>query len=156
MPPAVRNWRGLTLCQSASRRPVRQRESASTRTRRIRPAATWPTPQNAVVRLFMAAIEGIGIGELMRITGTSRPTLYRHLTQHAKAGRAVQVARSRTEDRSARTRPAREKFPPALRARGRPRRQATLYERRRRVEHAKRAYMLRLSKRGMAARKSAG
>jgi predicted DNA-binding transcriptional regulator AlpA len=39
----------------------------------------------------MASTEGTGIGELMCITGMSRPTLYRHLTQHVKAGRAVQV-----------------------------------------------------------------
>ena len=41
--------------------------------------------------LCMAPAEGIGIGELMRITGMSRPTLYRYLAQHAQAGRAVQV-----------------------------------------------------------------
>ena len=29
----------------------------------------------------------------MALTGMSRPTLYRHLAQHAKAGRAVQVSR---------------------------------------------------------------
>ena len=41
--------------------------------------------------LCMAPDEGTGIGELMRITGMSRPTLYRYLAQHAQAGRAVQV-----------------------------------------------------------------
>ena len=41
--------------------------------------------------LCMAPDEGIGIGELMQVTGMSRPTLYRYLTQHAKAGRAIQV-----------------------------------------------------------------
>jgi len=39
----------------------------------------------------VASDEGIGIAELMRITGMSRPTLYRYLAQHAHAGRAVQV-----------------------------------------------------------------
>ena len=39
----------------------------------------------------MAPDEGVGIGELMRITGMSRPTLYRYLAQHAQAGRALQV-----------------------------------------------------------------
>jgi predicted DNA-binding transcriptional regulator AlpA len=43
--------------------------------------------------LCVASSEGIGIGiaELMRITGMSRPTLYRYLAQHAQAGSAVQV-----------------------------------------------------------------
>ncbi len=41
--------------------------------------------------LCMAPDEGIGIGELMRITGMSRPTLYRYLAQLAQAGHAVQV-----------------------------------------------------------------
>ena len=33
--------------------------------------------------LCMAPDEGIGIGELMRITGMSRPTLYRYLGRRA-------------------------------------------------------------------------
>ena len=41
--------------------------------------------------LCVAPDQGTGIGELMRITGMSRPTLYRYLAQHAQAGRAVQV-----------------------------------------------------------------
>jgi len=41
--------------------------------------------------LCMAPDQGTGIGELMRITSMSRPTLYRYLAQHAQAGRAVQV-----------------------------------------------------------------
>lgn len=41
--------------------------------------------------LCMAPADGIGIGELIRITGMSRPTLYRYLAQHAQAGRGVQV-----------------------------------------------------------------
>jgi len=40
----------------------------------------------------VAPAEGTGISELMRITGMSRPTLYRYLAQHAQAGRAVQVS----------------------------------------------------------------
>ena len=35
------------------------------------------------------------MGELIRVTGMSRPTLYRRLAHHAKAGRAVQVSRGR-------------------------------------------------------------
>jgi hypothetical protein len=45
--------------------------------------------------LSMAPDEGSDIGELMRVTEMSRPTLYRHLAQHAKGGRAVQVSRGR-------------------------------------------------------------
>jgi S-DNA-T family DNA segregation ATPase FtsK/SpoIIIE len=45
--------------------------------------------------LCMAPDEGVEIGELMRVTGMSRPTLYRRLAEHARAGRAVQVSRGR-------------------------------------------------------------
>ena len=45
--------------------------------------------------LCMAPEEGTEVGELIAVTGMSRPTLYRHLAQHAKAGRAVQVSRGR-------------------------------------------------------------
>ena len=45
--------------------------------------------------LCMAPEEGSDIAELLRVTGMSRPTLYRHLSQHAKAGRAIQVSRGR-------------------------------------------------------------
>jgi S-DNA-T family DNA segregation ATPase FtsK/SpoIIIE len=39
--------------------------------------------------------EGADIAELMRASGMTRPTLYRHLAAHADAGRAVQVSRGR-------------------------------------------------------------
>ncbi len=45
--------------------------------------------------LCMAPAEGAGIDELMRASGMSRPTLYRRLADHARAGRAVQVGRGR-------------------------------------------------------------
>jgi hypothetical protein len=45
--------------------------------------------------LCMAPDEGSDVRELTRITGMSRPTLYRHLREHATAGRAVQVSRGR-------------------------------------------------------------
>jgi DNA translocase FtsK/SpoIIIE-like protein len=35
------------------------------------------------------------IAELMRLSGMTRPTLYRHLAAHAQAGRAIQVSRGR-------------------------------------------------------------
>lgn len=54
------------------------------------------TPEGALwLALCLAPEDGADIGELMRVTGMSRPTLYRHLSQHAKAGRAVQVSRGR-------------------------------------------------------------
>ena len=56
-----------------------------------------PTTTNAEETLWlalcMAPDEGAEIGELMRVTGMSRPTLYRRLAEHARAGRAVQVSR---------------------------------------------------------------
>jgi FtsK/SpoIIIE family/IclR helix-turn-helix domain len=42
--------------------------------------------------LCLAPAEGTGIGELMRITAMSRPTLYRYLAQLAQAGHAEQVS----------------------------------------------------------------
>jgi len=45
--------------------------------------------------LCLAPDEGTDVGELLRLTGMSRPTLYRRLAGHAKAGRAVQVSRGR-------------------------------------------------------------
>jgi S-DNA-T family DNA segregation ATPase FtsK/SpoIIIE len=47
------------------------------------------------VALCDAPDEGADIAELMRATGMTRPTLYRHLAAHADAGRAVQVSRGR-------------------------------------------------------------
>ena len=40
-----------------------------------------------------AGPEGVSVTELLAVTGMTRPTLYRHLQTHAKAGRAIQVAR---------------------------------------------------------------
>jgi FtsK/SpoIIIE family len=45
--------------------------------------------------LCLAPAEGSDIRELIRITRMSRPTLYRRLRDHARAGRAVQVSRGR-------------------------------------------------------------
>lgn len=47
------------------------------------------------VALCDAPDEGADIAELMRTSGMTRPTLYRHLAAHADAGRAVQVSRGR-------------------------------------------------------------
>ena len=45
--------------------------------------------------LCLAPDEGTDVAELLRVTGMSRPTLYRRLADHAKAGRATQVSRGR-------------------------------------------------------------
>jgi S-DNA-T family DNA segregation ATPase FtsK/SpoIIIE len=52
------------------------------------------TPGDVLWRaLSLAPEEGTEIAELMRITGTKRTKLYRHLREHAEAGRAIQVSR---------------------------------------------------------------
>jgi hypothetical protein len=60
---------------------------------------------------------------------------------------------SRTVDRSARTRPARQAFMKRFEKEVDPDGELPPGERRRRTEHALRAYMLRLAKRAVAARK---
>jgi hypothetical protein len=67
---------------------------------------------------------------------------------------AAETSWSRTADRSARTRPAREKFLQRFEREVDPDGTLPADERRRRAEHAKRAYMLRLAKRAVAARKA--
>ena len=54
------------------------------------------TPEGALwLALCTAPDEGADIAELMRLSGMTRPTLYRHLAAHAHAGRAIQVSRGR-------------------------------------------------------------
>jgi len=67
---------------------------------------------------------------------------------------AAEISWSRTEDRSARTRPARQKFLERFEREVDPDGVLPPDERRRRAEHAKRAYMLRLAKRAVAARRA--
>lgn len=67
---------------------------------------------------------------------------------------AAEISWSRTVDRSARTRPAREKFLQRFEREVDPDGALSAEERRRRADHAKRAYMLRLAKRAVAARKA--
>jgi len=43
--------------------------------------------------LCNAPAEGLEVSELMRITGWKRTKLYRHLREHADAGRAIQISR---------------------------------------------------------------
>ena len=67
---------------------------------------------------------------------------------------AAEISWSRTYDRTARTRPAREAFLKRFEREVDPDNQLPLDERHRRAEHAKRAYMLRLAKRAVAIRKA--
>ena len=66
----------------------------------------------------------------------------------------AEISWSRTRDRSARTRPARDKFLQRFEREVDPDGTLPPDERRRRAEHARRAYMLRLAKRAVAARKT--
>ena len=51
--------------------------------------------------LCAAGDDGAGIDELLRASGMSRPTLYRRLAEHLRAGRVVQVSRGRWRARLA-------------------------------------------------------
>lgn len=53
------------------------------------------TPDALWQALCRAPEEGTDIGELMRMTGWKRTKLYRHLREHAEAGRVIQVSRGR-------------------------------------------------------------
>ncbi len=54
------------------------------------------TPEGALwLALCTVPDEGADIAELICLTAMSRSTLYRHLGQHARAGRAIQVSRGR-------------------------------------------------------------
>jgi hypothetical protein len=67
---------------------------------------------------------------------------------------AAEIAWSRTVDRAARTRPARQKFLQKFEREVDPDGALPPDERRRRAEHALRAYMLRLAKRSVSVRKA--
>jgi S-DNA-T family DNA segregation ATPase FtsK/SpoIIIE len=67
----------------------------------VDPQETRDTTGNALwLALCVAPDEGSEISELMRITGWKRTKLYRHLQEHAEAGRAVQVSRGRWRART--------------------------------------------------------
>jgi hypothetical protein len=75
------------------------------------------------------------------------------VTKNINARIAAEISWARTSDRSARTRPAREAFLKRFEREVDPDGKLPPEERRRRAEHAKRAYMLRLRKRATPARK---
>jgi hypothetical protein len=74
------------------------------------------------------------------------------VTKNINARIAAEISWARTSDRSARTRPAREAFLKRFELEVDPDGKLPPDERRRRAEHAKRAYMLRLRKRAVSSR----
>jgi hypothetical protein len=72
------------------------------------------------------------------------------VTKNINSRIAAEISWARTSDRSARTRPAREAFLKRFEREVDPDGKLPPEERRRRAEHAKRAYMLRLRKRAVA------
>lgn len=66
---------------------------------------------------------------------------------------AAEVSWSRTDDRAGRTKPARDRFLARFEQQVDPDGRLEPDERRRRAEHAKRAYMLSLAKRSASSRK---
>jgi S-DNA-T family DNA segregation ATPase FtsK/SpoIIIE len=81
--------------------------AASQRPTQFQPTADYPdntedevsaevpaSPEDTLwLALCAAPEEGWGIGELMHFTGMARATLYRHLREHVRQGRASQVSR---------------------------------------------------------------
>ena len=76
------------------------------------------------------------------------------MTKNINARIAAEISWARTSDRSARTRPAREAFLKRFEREVDPNNELPADERRRRAAHAKRAYMLQLSKSAVARRKA--
>jgi hypothetical protein len=76
------------------------------------------------------------------------------VTKNINARIAAEISWARTSDRSARTRPAREAFLKRFEREVDPDGELPSEERRRRAEHALRAHMLRLRKRGINARRT--
>jgi DNA segregation ATPase FtsK/SpoIIIE-like protein len=113
-----------TAAHYANNRPALDAESRraidSARRRATPPSGSRPTETNPMatqdeqgpeednalwLALCNAPAEGLEVSELMRITGWKRTKLYRHLREHADAGRAIQVSRGHwrartTEERS--------------------------------------------------------
>jgi hypothetical protein len=91
---------------SASRPHAPSADSGHARANSAATAGATETAGDALwLALCAAPEEGAEIAELMRITGWKRTKLYRHLREHAEAGRAIRVSggrwRARTpEDRA--------------------------------------------------------
>jgi hypothetical protein len=79
---------------SARRSATPSPESEPTATNTRTTQNQQETDDNALWHaLCNAPAEGLEVSELMRITGWKRTKLYRHLREHADAGRAIQVSR---------------------------------------------------------------
>ena len=80
---------------SARRPDAPSRDSEPAVTNSPEPADAQETADVLWVALCHAPAEGSEVSELMRVTGWKRTKLYRHLQEHARAGRAIQVGRGR-------------------------------------------------------------
>ena len=87
------------ILAAASARPVRDKISADDDTPEENRPPTM-AEQELWMTLCRAPMEGIGIGDLISVTGMTRSTVYRRLRELAKAGHVVQVSRGRWRARS--------------------------------------------------------
>ena len=79
-----------------SRNDSDEAEAAPHPSREDVPRQEESSAENALwLALCLAPETGADLAELMRVTGMSRPTVYRHLHEHAVAGRVVQISRGR-------------------------------------------------------------
>ncbi len=91
----------LRAIDSASRPHASSWDSGPAATNSQATEDAQETTDNALwLALCVAPDEGSEISELMRITGWKRTKLYRHLREHAEAGRAIQVSRGRWRART--------------------------------------------------------
>jgi S-DNA-T family DNA segregation ATPase FtsK/SpoIIIE len=88
----VESWRAIG---SARRPDAPSRDSGSAVANSPESADARETPDVLWLALCNAPAGGWEVSELMRITGWKRTKLYRHLREHAEAGRAVLVSRGR-------------------------------------------------------------
>jgi hypothetical protein len=88
----------------ANARPVQQDDAPAngdTPTVNQPGASQSTTAEDALwIALCIAPGEGAGIGHLIRATGMTRSTIYRHLREHVRTGRVVQVSRGRWRART--------------------------------------------------------
>jgi S-DNA-T family DNA segregation ATPase FtsK/SpoIIIE len=97
--PELDEYSQRAISAAADARDAHRHETPADTTQDAKPTA--PGTLSALWQaLSTAPEEGIEIGQLIRITGMSRTTLYRYLREHATAGRAVQVSRGRWRART--------------------------------------------------------
>ena len=85
-------------CQHAYRR--RKRIQPTKVARQIQAGRHTMAEEALWMALCMAPEEGIGVGDLIRATGMTRLTVYRHLRELAETGHVVQVSRGRWRART--------------------------------------------------------